>query len=86
MRVQYSTPTMYLDAIKKENLNYPTKEDDFMPYADCIACYWTGFFTSRVALKGIVKNLGRYLQGTRNYLSLLHLNNRTNFTNNQNWP
>ena len=50
MRVQYSTPTMYLDAIKKENLNYPSKDDDFMPYADCIACYWTGFFTSRVAL------------------------------------
>jgi len=30
----YSTPGMYLDAIKAQNLSYPVKTDDMFPYAD----------------------------------------------------
>lgn len=31
------------------------------PYADRKSNYWTGYFTSRVALKVLAKETGRYL-------------------------
>jgi hypothetical protein len=31
--------------------NCPLQTDDFFPYADCPHCYWTGYFSSRPALK-----------------------------------
>lgn len=34
---------------------------DFFPYADEINAYWTGYFTSRIALKYNIKLNGRYL-------------------------
>ena len=36
-----------------------------MPYADCPYCYWTGYFTSRPALKGYVRKAGAYLTATK---------------------
>ena len=30
----YSTPSIYLDAIQKENLTYPAKYDDGFPYSE----------------------------------------------------
>lgn len=41
------------------------------PYASQKNKYWTGYFTSRPALKGLAKQQGRYLQSMRTYLSLL---------------
>ena len=32
-------------------------------------CYWTGFFTSRTALKGMIREYGKYLQIIRNYIN-----------------
>ena len=58
----YSTPTRYLDALHNTGLTWDLKTDDFFPYADCPYCYWTGYFTSRVALKGYVRSLNGYLQ------------------------
>ena len=43
----YSTPSMYVDAVKAEEIKWPTKYDDMFPYADFDAAYWTGFFSSR---------------------------------------
>ena len=34
MRIQYSTPSDYIQAIQREAMRYPTKTDDFFPYAD----------------------------------------------------
>ena len=45
--LQYSTPSMYVDAIAKHNVEWPTKYDDMMPYSDNPDSYWTGYFTSR---------------------------------------
>jgi len=47
----YSTPTQYLGAIFPLGIQYPTKTDDFFPYADNLNSYWTGYFSSRVNLK-----------------------------------
>ena len=54
--VKYSTPGIYLDAIKLQNLSYPVKYDDMFPYADSPNDYWTGYFTSRANSKGQVRD------------------------------
>nr|XP_058950817.1 lysosomal alpha-mannosidase-like isoform X1 [Pocillopora verrucosa] len=58
----YSTPTTYLDALYKANQTWELKTDDFFPYADCPHCYWTGYFTSRPALKQYVRYNNNLLQ------------------------
>lgn len=64
VNVFYSTPSRYLDAVHQANLTWSVKTDDFFPYADCPWCYWTGYFTSRAALKGYVRYLNTHLQVT----------------------
>lgn len=34
MKVFYSTPSLYVDAVHKSNLTWDVKKDDFFPYAD----------------------------------------------------
>lgn len=65
MNTFYSTPTTYLDALHKANQTWELKTDDFFPYADCPHCYWTGYFTSRPALK-------RYVRYNNNLLQVRH--------------
>ena len=62
MNAFYSTPTLYLDALHKANQTWELKTDDFFPYADCPHCYWTGYFTSRPALKRYVRLNNNLLQ------------------------
>ncbi len=40
-------------AAEENNIAWTVKTDDFFPYADCPHCFWTGYFTSRPALKGL---------------------------------
>jgi len=53
--LKYSTPSQYIDAVKANNISWPTKYDDLMPYADQRANYWTGYYTSRPNLKDFVR-------------------------------
>ena len=53
---------MYLDALHRANQTWELKTDDFFPYADCPHCYWTGYFTSRPALKRYVRYNNNLLQ------------------------
>ena len=78
-KVLYSTPSIYLAEINKQGAAYPTKYDDFMPYGDGPDGYWTGYFTSRVALKGFVKWAGRYLQSVRTALALADIYNTSSY-------
>ena len=73
VKIQYSTPSLYINAIQGEGQTYPGKTDDFFPYADHQNAYWTGYFTSRVAVKGFVRDFGRWLQATRKYISELKI-------------
>lgn len=78
----YSTPSQYLKAIYPLGLTYPTKSDDFFPYADVESGYWTGYFTSRVAVKGIVRQEGRLLQAARRLATQLIWNKSSQFVMN----
>lgn len=62
-----------MESIQKEKATYPTKNDDFFPYADNEHAMWTGYFTSRVALKGFVKDMSRFTQAARKHLSELKI-------------
>ena len=56
----YSTPTKYFTALKSYNNEFPElKNYDFFPYADNPNAYWTGYFTSRPYLKGLVREAGK---------------------------
>lgn len=61
----YSTPSIYTDAKHAANEAWPIKTDDFFPYADRVNAYWTGYFTSRPALKGYVRFLSGYYLAAR---------------------
>ena len=63
IKFKYSTPEDYIEelAAASENVEYPLKTDDFFPYADKPNAYWSGYFTSRPALKGYIRELGRYI-------------------------
>jgi lysosomal alpha-mannosidase len=43
-------------------MNLTTKTDDFFPYSSDPHAYWTGYFTSRPALKGMVREGNNFLQ------------------------
>ncbi|XP_036385660.1 lysosomal alpha-mannosidase [Megalops cyprinoides] len=51
VNVLYSTPSCYLQELHRANLTWSVKTDDFFPYADDAHDFWTGYFTSRPALK-----------------------------------
>jgi len=44
-----------MKAVSKLNKTYMVKKDDFFPYANNPYSYWTGYFTSRPAIKLIAK-------------------------------
>uniref|UniRef100_A0A8C7N966 Alpha-mannosidase n=1 Tax=Oncorhynchus kisutch TaxID=8019 RepID=A0A8C7N966_ONCKI len=62
VNVLYSTPSCYLQELHRVNLTWPLKGDDFFPYADSAHDFWTGYFTSRPALKRYERISNSYLQ------------------------
>ncbi|KAK3275455.1 hypothetical protein CYMTET_16415, partial [Cymbomonas tetramitiformis] len=83
----YSTPSMYTDAKHAANVTWTTKTDDWFPYCDGSATYdpstaridtndghaqWTGYFTSRAALKRNVRAASSLLQSCRQLGLLQH--------------
>ncbi|CAF2951488.1 unnamed protein product [Rotaria sp. Silwood2] len=61
----YSTPTCYLYALNKANQTWTTKTDDFFPISYNQHGLWTGYFTSRPALKRYERYSNNILQVTR---------------------
>lgn len=58
---KYSTPSMYVDALKKYDIEWPTKYDDMLPYSDSPNAYWTGFFSSRANSKEYVRRASSHM-------------------------
>ncbi|XP_062965767.1 lysosomal alpha-mannosidase isoform X2 [Cynocephalus volans] len=62
VHVLYSTPACYLWELNKANLTWSVKQDDFFPYADGPHKFWTGYFSSRPALKRYERLSYNFLQ------------------------
>nr|XP_044995358.1 lysosomal alpha-mannosidase-like [Jaculus jaculus] len=62
VNVLYSTPACYLWELNKAQLTWSVKDDDFFPYADGPHMYWTGYFSSRPALKRYERLSYNFLQ------------------------
>ena len=60
----YSTPSIYAQS-KLDNLKLPVRYDDMFPYANQAHETWTGFFTSRPALKRYVRDTSAYQTAAR---------------------
>ncbi len=61
----YSNPATYTTAKLAQNITWPLKTDDFMPYADGPHAMWSGYFTSRSALKHYVRTTSNVHQTAR---------------------
>ena len=62
----YSTPTEYTRAKLSYPITWPSViGSDGFPYADGPHAYWSGFFTSRPALKGYVRACSAYFQSMK---------------------
>lgn len=51
--------------MNKAGHGWPSKSDDFFPYSDNSHSYWTGYFTSRAALKRYERHSNNILQVAR---------------------
>ncbi|KAK7113101.1 lysosomal alpha-mannosidase-like [Littorina saxatilis] len=80
----YSTPSCYTYHVNKAGKTYTTKEDDFFPYASRAHTFWTGYFTSRAALKGYVRRTNNFLQVIKQLDALAILEDTDNSTFNIN--
>lgn len=69
----YSTPACYLKALNDANQTWPTKSDDFFPYASDEKSYWTGYFASRPMIKRYERVGNHFLQVSKQ-LSILTKN------------
>ena len=74
INIFYSTPSCYLYSLYKANETWPTKNDDFFPYADKPHAYWTGYYTSRPAMKDYVRRSNNFLQIVRQLSAVANLN------------
>ncbi|XP_060071726.1 lysosomal alpha-mannosidase-like [Ylistrum balloti] len=76
----YSTPSCYLSSVNKEAVRWPTKEDDFFPYAHRPHSFWTGYFSSRPALKDYVRRTNNFLQVCKQMDAIAALEDTDNST------
>ncbi|XP_071865397.1 lysosomal alpha-mannosidase II isoform X2 [Bombus fervidus] len=70
VNIFYSTPSCYLKAVNDAKLQWSTKSDDFFPYASDPHSYWTGYFSSRPAIK-FFERMGNNLLQISKQLSVL---------------
>jgi len=61
---EYSTPTKYINALKKQKVSWPTKYDDMFPYSSGNTDWWTGYFTSRANAKGYIRRASSNLHSS----------------------
>lgn len=77
MTMFYSTPSMYLDALKAEDHTWPLNTNDMFPYADQQEDYWSGYFTSRANAKSQVRFGQANLHSSNKLYSMKAMNQNT---------
>mmetsp|Transcript_37157 Transcript_37157/g.27066 ORF Transcript_37157/g.27066 Transcript_37157/m.27066 type:complete len:133 (+) Transcript_37157:953-1351(+) len=73
----YSTPSQYVDAIAAENLEWPTKYDDMLPYSDSPLSYWSGYFSSRANSKAYIRRASLNFHASSKLYSLAAVDQST---------
>ena len=61
----YSTPSIYVKAKRASAVKWEVREDDIFPLADNAHHYWSGYFTSRSALKFYERVGAGYMNAAR---------------------
>ena len=62
--------------MNKADRAWTSKSDDFFPYAHHAHGFWTGYFTSRAALKRYERHANNILQVTRQLAAFANLQAR----------
>lgn len=80
VNIFYSNPDYYTEqkqiySTRKDAIKWPVKTDDFFPYSDCPHCFWTGYFTSRAALKRFERVASSFLLAARQIDAISSLSN-----------
>lgn len=80
VNIFYSNPDYYTEQKqiyfkRKDAIKWPVKTDDFFPYSDCPHCFWTGYFTSRAALKRFERVASSFLLAARQIDAISSLSN-----------
>ncbi|XP_065180763.1 lysosomal alpha-mannosidase-like [Sycon ciliatum] len=60
--IRYGTFGEYIRHLNTLNITWPTYEGDFFPYISGHMQYWTGYYTSRAYLKGLVRSTSAVLR------------------------
>ncbi len=68
-------------ALNKAGRKWTSKTDDFFPYSREVHGFWTGYFTSRPALKRYERHTNNILQVTRQLNALSQINLRNSIFN-----
>ena len=59
---KYSTPSTYVDALDKYDVEWPTKYDDLIAYSDSPHSYWSGFYSSRPNNKAYIRRASSQME------------------------
>lgn len=78
VNVFYSTPSCYLSAVHAESKAFKTKGDDFFPYLSWHGAVWTGYYTSRPALKLYERVSNQLLQSCKKWQVFAQLTDKRN--------
>ncbi|XP_055937632.1 lysosomal alpha-mannosidase-like [Argiope bruennichi] len=76
----YSTPTCYLHSLHESNKSWTKQQSDFFPYASGRHEYWTGYYTSRPALKYHARRANAFLQACKQLIALADVKNADSLT------
>ncbi|XP_048762590.2 lysosomal alpha-mannosidase-like isoform X2 [Ostrea edulis] len=75
----YSTPSCYLFNLNHLNQVWNSTKDDFFPYASRENTFWSGYFSSRAALKGYARKSNNLLQVCKQLDVLANLSSPVSF-------
>ena len=56
IELKISTPGTWVKAVKQEDIVWPVRYDDSLPYCDVTSDYWTGYYSSREDLKKQIRD------------------------------
>ena len=73
MKMQYSTPKIYMEELHQKNASFPLKTDDFEPYAIGPAQFLVGFYSSRPDYKGFIRLASSQLRAANSVLNSAQL-------------